>query len=286
MSPSPPSQHTHTNGSNAGGGGERVLWLAIKALAALHESESSSRRPLHVVIYAGAEDAAVGGAAILAKAEQHFGVALQQGSAMTLPVSFAFVRGRPWLEARRYPVFTMLGQSAGSVLFALACLAAFVPDVWLDTTGCAFTYPVAAVLGISRVAAYVHYPTISTDMLSLVREQRPSYNNDAAVAGSGWRSRAKLLCVSVHGAFGGLCLESTSTLTHPPVFVPSHHTPPPGTTTSSRGSTASAAPSSPSPWSTPPGPAATSRPSGAFSPPPSTPSSRPATLPPSRSGDR
>lgn len=203
--PQPTNTRTH---SNAGGGGERVLWLAIKALAALHEEASSSprHRPLHVVIYAGAEDAAVGGAAILAKAEQHFGVQLR--GATTLPVSFAFVRGRPWLEARRYPVFTMLGQSAGSVLFALACLAAFAPDVWLDTTGCAFTYPVAALLGRSRVAAYVHYPTISTDMLSLVREQRPAYNNDAAVAGSGWRSRAKLLCVPYqqaqwHGTLDG-----------------------------------------------------------------------------------
>ncbi len=172
-----------------------MLWLAVKALAALHES-SASTRPLHVVIYAGAEDAAVGGPAILAKAQQHFGVQLRGKDDATLPISFVFVRGRPWLEAQRYPVFTMLGQSLGSVLFAAACLCAFCPDVFLDTTGCAFTYPLASLAGRCRVAAYVHYPTISTDMLSLVREQRPSYNNDAAVAGSGWRSRAKLLYVN------------------------------------------------------------------------------------------
>ena len=35
--------------SNAGGGGERVLWLAIKALAALHDEGL----PLHIFIYSG-----------------------------------------------------------------------------------------------------------------------------------------------------------------------------------------------------------------------------------------
>lgn len=177
-----------------------MLWLAIKALATLHE-QSQQSRPLHVVIYAGAEETSVGGPAILARAEEHFGVAGlgQEGGKNrgTVPISFVFVRGRALLEARRYPVCTMLGQSLGSMAFAAACLWAFAPDVFLDTTGFAFTYPLAALLGRSRVAAYVHYPTISTDMLALVREQRPAYNNDAAVAGSGWKSRAKLLCVAL-----------------------------------------------------------------------------------------
>lgn len=30
-------------------------------------------------------------------------------------------------------------------------------------------------------------------MLSVVREQRPSYNNDQALAGSPWKSRLKLM---------------------------------------------------------------------------------------------
>ncbi len=45
-----------------------------------------------------------------------------------------------------------------------AGLRQFVPELFVDTTGWAFPYPMARLAG-SRVAAYVHYPTISTDML-------------------------------------------------------------------------------------------------------------------------
>lgn len=53
--------------SDAGGGGERVLWLAIKALAGLH----SQGTPLHVVIYSG--DQGVKGEEILARAQASHG---------------------------------------------------------------------------------------------------------------------------------------------------------------------------------------------------------------------
>lgn len=49
-----------------------------------------------------------------------------------------------------------------------------VPDVWVDTTGCAFTFAVAKCLYGCKVLAYVHYPTISTDMLQVVWERRPT----------------------------------------------------------------------------------------------------------------
>lgn len=47
---------------------------------------------------------------------------------------------------------------------ALDGLRALVPGVYCDTTGWAFPYPLVWLAG-ARVAAYVHYPTISTDML-------------------------------------------------------------------------------------------------------------------------
>ncbi len=56
----------------------------------------------------------------------------------------------------------MLGQSLGSALLAWEALCAYVPDVWIDTTGCAFTYGVAKLLAQCSVAAYVHYPTITS----------------------------------------------------------------------------------------------------------------------------
>ena len=42
----------------------------------------------------------------------------------------------------------------------------FWSQVYIDTMGYAFTAPLFRALGGARTAAYVHYPTISTDMLS------------------------------------------------------------------------------------------------------------------------
>lgn len=62
----------------------------------------------------------------------------------------------------------MLGQSLGSLVLAYEAISSFVPDIFIDTMGYAFTLPfVSSVLEIPT-AAYVHYPTISTDMLSRV----------------------------------------------------------------------------------------------------------------------
>jgi alpha-1,2-mannosyltransferase len=62
----------------------------------------------------------------------------------------------------------MIGQSIGSLVLAYEAISSFVPDVFIDSMGYAFTLPfVSSVLEIPT-AAYVHYPTISTDMLSRI----------------------------------------------------------------------------------------------------------------------
>lgn len=71
---------------------------------------------------------------------------------------------RDLLQPARYPRFTMLGQAAGSVRLAWQGLRQLVPEVWVDTTGWAAPYPLVRLAG-ARCAAYVHYPTISADML-------------------------------------------------------------------------------------------------------------------------
>ncbi len=43
-----------------------------------------------------------------------------------------------------------------------------LPQTFVDTTGWAFTYPLAKLAG-ARVAAYTHYPTVSADMLQRVQ---------------------------------------------------------------------------------------------------------------------
>ena len=76
----------------------------------------------------------------------------------------------------------------------------------VDTSGWAFAYPLARLAGV-RVAAYVHYPTVSADMLAAVAARRPAFNNHPALAASWARSGAKLayyyVFAAAYGAAGG-----------------------------------------------------------------------------------
>ncbi len=59
--------------------------------------------------------------------------------------------------------------------------------------GYAFTFQVVTILGRVPVGAYVHYPTISTDMLARVRSRKNWHTNATAISSSTILSNAKLL---------------------------------------------------------------------------------------------
>ncbi|KAG6807085.1 hypothetical protein H0H93_001987 [Arthromyces matolae] len=59
--------------------------------------------------------------------------------------------------------------------------------------GYAFTFHVVNSLGKIPIGAYVHYPTISTDMLERVRSRKKWHTNADAVSSSAVLSRGKLL---------------------------------------------------------------------------------------------
>lgn len=176
---------------NAGGGGERVLWCAIAALAGARDV-----RNLKVVVYCGDDPSKTSVDSALEDAKKRFGITIPT----ELDVEFVFVRRRHLLEPQRYKRFTMLGQSVGSMLVAWECLRSCNPDVFIDTTGYAFTFILAKLFAGCLVACYVHYPTITTDMLAAVQERRPSYNNTEAVSGSMTATRAKLLYYQLFAA--------------------------------------------------------------------------------------
>ena len=153
---------------NAGGGGERVLWCAIRALQNMDATAD-------VFVYTG--DAATG-EAILAKAESRFGFAVPRS------VTFVFLKHRWAVEAVTYPRLTMLGQSLGSLLLGAEALARLAPDAYFDTMGYAFTMPIFRFIGAARVGCYTHYPTISTNMIERVEARREDYNNVGAISRS------------------------------------------------------------------------------------------------------
>ncbi len=136
------------------------------------------------VVYTG--DTGVTGEQILTKAVQRFNIALPR------TIDFVFLNRRRWVEADRYPVFTILGQSLGSLILGWEALMKFVPDIYLDTMGYAFTIPLFKYFGGCVVGCYVHYPTISTNMLERVQKRTGIYNNPSFVSRSAVLSSAKL----------------------------------------------------------------------------------------------
>ncbi|KAL8785365.1 MAG: hypothetical protein Q9213_003430 [Squamulea squamosa] len=137
---------------NAGGGGERVLWAAIKA--------TQKRWPKAVCcVYTGDHDANKG--EILERVQNRFNIQLHPPT-----VVFLYLSTRHYVLSSSWPRFTLLGQSLGSLILAFDAFSLLVPDIFIDTMGYAFA------LGFSKfffpkipTGAYVHYPTISTDML-------------------------------------------------------------------------------------------------------------------------
>ncbi|KAK7415922.1 asparagine-linked glycosylation protein [Neonectria magnoliae] len=137
---------------NAGGGGERVLWAAIRT--------TQDRWPnAKCVVYTGDHD--VTKDQILSRVKTRFNIQLHAPT-----ITFLYLSKRDWVLASSWPRFTLLGQSIGSLVLAWDAFSLLVPDVFVDTMGYAFSLGLCK-LFFPRVptGAYVHYPTISTDML-------------------------------------------------------------------------------------------------------------------------
>ncbi|OAG07593.1 UDP-Glycosyltransferase/glycogen phosphorylase [Paraphaeosphaeria sporulosa] len=191
---------------NAGGGGERVLWAAIRA--------TQKRWPEAVcVVYTGDHD--VDKAAILKRVKDRFNIHLHPPT-----VHFLYLTTRHYVLASTWPRFTLLGQSIGSIILAYDAFSLLVPDIFIDTMGYAFSLAFSSLLFPSvPTGAYVHYPTISTDMLDSLNEGGQGVN---AGAGQGYRGLAKrqywTLFAALYSKVGSLIdvvmTNSTWTQTH------------------------------------------------------------------------
>ncbi|KAL7530949.1 hypothetical protein ACHAXR_003767 [Thalassiosira sp. AJA248-18] len=198
--------HPHCS---AGGGGERVLWKSIQALGELKEGkllknrrrtktkkEAPSNdlaslivignsddprlvncRNLSVVVYTVDEPSADYDEEVMKKVRERFSIVIPS----SLSVHFVHLHELKYLLDKPTRL-TMIAESWGAMKLAWHALSVVNPHVYIDTTGCAFTFFVAKILANCKVGTYVHYPTISTDMLSLVWKRRPSYNNDTQIA--------------------------------------------------------------------------------------------------------
>lgn len=159
----------------SGGGGERVLWCLIEKLIKMTDSD----RILNITIYSSTPSPP------LAELSQMLLRSFNLTINFTPPsINLAFIavpEAQALLSNTSYPRFTMIGQSIGSIKLLNRALATQAktsvsfPDVYIDTTGAIFT--LLAIKFYHRfklpkhlrkpllLSAYVHYPTVSTDML-------------------------------------------------------------------------------------------------------------------------
>ena len=171
-----------------GGGGERVLWVAIAALR-------RARPDVRIVVYSGD---GLSAAELASHARERFGVAVPADLAVQ-PVA-----SRRLTHAKTWPVATMAGQALGAVVLAAESVMRLPPDVLVDTTGLAYCFPLVRAAGVRHLACYVHYPIVQSDMLGAVASRQAAHNNAAFFARSAARSALKLayyrllLCCYAH----------------------------------------------------------------------------------------
>ncbi|CAG9128632.1 unnamed protein product [Plutella xylostella] len=169
---------------NSGGGGERVLWVAIKALLARYPDSN-----IYIYTVETAEPQA-----ILDKAQNTFNVKVEPER-----VHFVRLTLKTLIEAKTYPYFTLILQSIGSMALGLEAFMKLNPDVYIETTGFAFTMPIFRFLADCPVACYVHYPTITAAMMRRVKHRIVSYNNSSLIARNPLFTYCKLLYYKVFG---------------------------------------------------------------------------------------
>lgn len=168
--------------ANCGGGGERVLWAAVKATleqsdrnicviytgidpppapvprgsASQHkdQQQSASANPGEFVDINRPER-------ILERAKSRFGLEMSDPKRIV----FIYLANRKLVDPTTWPRFTLLLQALGSMVVAHEAMTTLVPDVFVDTMGYPFTYPIVSWIADIPIATYVHYPVISTDMI-------------------------------------------------------------------------------------------------------------------------
>jgi alpha-1,2-mannosyltransferase len=165
-----------------GGGGERVLWVALQALQESDIEKSIERR---YVLYCSALPAKYETDSVRAEvscfkhpvqvvAEKQFGIRLRR-------------------RVEVVQLLTIFLQSfVGGLLLGLDVCRLGPTEVVIDSVGIAFAYPIYKLIAGSHVIAYVHYPTVSTDMMGRVEKGTHTYNNDARVAKSRLLTTVKL----------------------------------------------------------------------------------------------
>lgn len=138
--------------TNACGGGEKVLFLALKAIEEIAEKYNAK-----VVVYT-VEDASA--EEIIQKAADRFNFNLR------LEFQLIRIKKRYFTDQHSVVKLSLLNQAIGNIVSVIEAVNTCPPDIFVDTIGVGFGYPFVKLLSpLTKVVSYTHYPFIQTDMI-------------------------------------------------------------------------------------------------------------------------
>ncbi|TYJ53573.1 hypothetical protein B9479_005777 [Cryptococcus floricola] len=169
---------------NAGGGGERVLWVAIRHI-------QKTDKETMVLVYSGDYPEA-SKEEIIGKVKERFSIVLDPSR-----LHFISLRSRYLVSDGYWKHFTLMSQSLGSILLAWEGLCGkdgLWGDIFIDSMGYGLTYPTVRLIAGPDIAigSYTHYPTVSANMVKRVKER--VYGVENAGASKSWiKTQIKLI---------------------------------------------------------------------------------------------
>lgn len=151
----------HPNAS-AGGGGERVLWAAVKQtlqndnnIAAIY---MAARKGLTL-------------SELLEHVYSRFGISFTPSEANRIVI--IGLTQTNLINPETFPWLTLVGQAFGMAVLGYEAISNLMPDVFVETTGLAFCYPVVSWIGCVPVLSYVHYPFVQHSMIQTLKWWSP-----------------------------------------------------------------------------------------------------------------
>lgn len=161
----------------SGGGGERVLWVAINTILKKYKN-------FEITIYIKNTDLTKKD--ILDKIKDQFNLNIDADK-----INFIQLNSWKLTVAETYPVARLFLQNAFSVITGMEALSKFIPDIFVETVGFGFINPAVKIFFNCRVVSYVHYPTISSDMINRVANRVEDVTNSKVITSSSFLSSLK-----------------------------------------------------------------------------------------------
>ena len=81
------------------------------------------------------------------------------------------------LGPQDYPTFTLFWQALASWRVCFHAVNIAPCDIFVDTLGIAYAYPIVKLFFGCKIYSYTHYPIVRTDMVETVRKGEVQFNN-------------------------------------------------------------------------------------------------------------